>query len=113
MKYGVALTGNREDEGGNLQVALLSQMSAPGIEYSVGKIEFELPVIVYAYQFLTAMYDSGSTCEDLYTSYGVADSTELANLCANATFDFSDPEQTSFALMNIFFNKDTYQAQYY
>mmetsp|Transcript_22842 Transcript_22842/g.22099 ORF Transcript_22842/g.22099 Transcript_22842/m.22099 type:complete len:110 (-) Transcript_22842:1667-1996(-) len=107
MKYAVDITGNRGQEGGDIQVGILSQMAAPAIETSVGKMQLELPVIIHAYQFY-ANYDSVKSCADIYTSYGFTDPTALTKICNDAELNFSDALLTSFILMNVFFNKDTY-----
>ncbi len=49
IKYANSLTVNREQDGGNSQIGMLSQVGAIAIMQGVGIMEAELPVVIYAY----------------------------------------------------------------
>lgn len=79
-------------------------------------MQLELPALTWATALEQAyLANSTQTCTDFYSSSVICGFTsEVAtNLCANATFDFSDTFKSSFALVNLFLFKDQFNPVYY
>ena len=77
-------------------------------------MSIELPMLTIAKQLELSFIAEGQSCSDFYVTNELLDSGSADILCSSSVyFTFSDPEQTSIALTNMYLYLDNYNNKYY
>ena len=110
-------TFERIQDKGNLQVGVIGQLGATAFMQQIATMQLELPALVYATQlemyWQSYIATPDNTCTTFYQDVCGFPVENAAALCGNATFDFSDSFSTSFALTNIYFFTNGFNAKFY
>lgn len=76
-------------------------------------MQVEVPVLLYSYQMAYNFSLNEINCAKIYQDYGFSPPSSNS-LCTNSTtFNFTDINVTSNALVNLFVNFDTYWSEIY
>jgi len=108
------LTFARTQDGGNLQIGVIGTLGATALSEVMDVMSLELGAMTYATALELNVVEAGTSCHDFYTNdCGWTNEAAVTGLCKSPTYNWSDPFLTSYALVNLFLYRDTFNKHFY